>query len=219
MTYLDIVNKVLRRLRESETTSVQGTGDINAYTRLIGDYVNEAKAQIETSYDWSALRDTLTLTTAANTFNYVLVGAENSFKTLDVFNDTSKLEMRYQTSNWFNTHFLPDAPAKGAPTYYNYNGVDANGDSQVDIFPIPDQVYTIRFNVTKRNPDLSADTDKVVIPVRPIILLAVAMAIEERGEDGGQQSINAYQMAQSAMSDEIAMDAARHPEDSIWYPV
>ena len=219
MTYLDIVNKVLRRLRESETTSVQGTGNINAYTRLIGDYVNEAKAQIETSYDWSALRDTLTLTTAANTFNYVLVGAENSFKTLDVFNDTSKLEMRYQTSNWFNTHFLPDAPAKGAPTYYNYNGVDANGDSQVDIFPIPDGVYTLRFNVTKRNPDLSADTDKVVIPVRPIILLAVAMAIEERGEDGGQQSVNAYMMAQSAMSDEIAMDAARHPEDSIWYSV
>ena len=219
MTYLDIVNKVLRRLRESEATTVQGTGNINSYTRLIGDYVNEAKAQIETSYDWSALRDTLTLTTAANTFNYVLVGAENSFKTLDVFNDTSKLEMRYQTSNWFNTHFLPDAPAKGAPTYYNYNGVDANGDSQVDIFPIPDGVYTLRFNVTKRNPDLSADTDKVVIPVRPIILLAVAMAIEERGEDGGQQSVNAYMMAQSAMSDEIAMDAARHPEDSIWYSV
>ena len=219
MTYLDIVNKVLRRLRESETTSVQGTGNINAYTRLIGDYVNEAKAQIETAYDWSALRDTLTLTTAANTFNYVLVGAENSFKTLDVFNDTSKFEMRYQTSNWFNRYFLPDNPAKGSPTYYNYNGVDANGDSQVDLYPIPDGVYTVRFNVTKRNPDLSADTDKVVIPVRPIILLAVAMAIEERGEDGGQQSINAYQMAQSAMSDEIAMDAARHPEDSIWYPV
>jgi hypothetical protein len=219
MTYLEIVNKVLRRLRETEATSVQGTGNINAYTRLIGDYVNEAKAQIETSYDWSALRDTLTLTTAANTFNYVLVGAENSFKTLDVFNDTSKLEMRYQTSNWFNTQFLPDAPAKGAPYYYNYNGVDANGDSQVDIFPIPDGVYTLRFNVTKRNPDLSADTDKVVIPVRPIILLAVAMAIEERGEDGGQQSINAYSASNSALADEIAMDAARHPEDSIWYSV
>jgi len=219
MTYLDIVNKVLRRLRETEATTVQGTGNINAYTRLIGDYVNEAKAQLETSYDWSALRDTLTLTTANNTFNYVLVGAENSFKTLDVFNDTSKLEMRYQTSNWFNQQFLPDAPSKGAPYYYNYNGVDANGDSQVDIFPIPDGVYTLRFNVTKRNPDLSADTDRVVIPTRPIILLAVAMAIEERGEDGGQQSVNAYMMAQSAAADEIALDAARHPEDSIWYSV
>ena len=219
MTYLDIVNKVLRRLREGEATTVQGTGNINAYTRLIGDYVNEAKSQIETAYDWSALRDTLTLTTAANTFNYVLVGAENSFKTLDVWNDTSKLEMRYQTSHWFNQHFLPTDPAKGAPSYYNYNGVDANGDTQVDIYPIPDGVYTVRFNVTNRNPELSADTDRVAIPVRPVILLAVAMAIEERGEDGGQQSINAYQMAQSAMADEIALDAARHPEDSIWYPV
>ena len=219
MTYLDIVNKVLRRLRESEVTTVQGVGNTNAYPRLIGDYVNEAKSQIETSYDWSALRDTLTLTTVADTFNYVLVGAENSFKTLDVWNDTSKFEMRYQTSHWFNQHFLPTDPAKGAPSYYNYNGVDANGDTQVDIYPIPDGVYTVRFNVTNRNPELSADTDKVVIPVRPVILLAVAMAIEERGEDGGQQSINAYQMAQSAMADEIAMDAARHPEDSIWYPV
>jgi hypothetical protein len=219
MTYLDIVNKVLRRLRESEVTTVQGIGNTNAYPRLIGDYVNEAKSQIETSYDWSALRDTLTLTTVADTFNYVLVGAENSFKTLDVFNDTSKFEMRYQTSNWFNRHFLPDAPATGSPYYYNYNGVDVNGDIQVDIYPIPDGVYTVRFNITNRNPELSADTDKVVIPVRAVILLAVAMAIEERGEDGGQQSINAYQMAQSAMADEIAMDAARHPEDSIWYPV
>mgnify|MGYP003639729858 FL=1 len=219
MTYLDIVNKVLRRLREGEATTVQGTGNINAYPRLIGDYVNEAKAQIETSYDWSALRDTLTLTTVDDTFNYVLVGAENSFKTLDVWNDTSKFEIRYQTSHWFNQQFLPTNPAKGSPTYYNYNGVDANGDIQVDIYPIPDGVYTVRFNITNRNPELSADTDIVVIPVRPVILLAVAMAIEERGEDGGQQSINAYQMAQSAMADEIAMDAARHPEDSIWYPV
>jgi hypothetical protein len=45
------------------------------------------------------------------------------------------------------------------------------------------------------------------------------MAIEERGEDGGQQSINAYAAAQSALADEIAFDAARHPEDTIWYSV
>jgi hypothetical protein len=45
------------------------------------------------------------------------------------------------------------------------------------------------------------------------------MAIEERGEDGGQQSMNAYAAAQSALADEIAMDAARHPEDTIWYSV
>jgi len=31
--------------------------------------------------------------------------------------------------------------------------------------------------------------------------------------------MNAYAAAQSALADEIAMDAARHPEDTIWYSV
>jgi len=66
---------------------------------------------------------------------------------------------------------------------------------------------------------LTEDAETTVLPTRPIILLATAMAIEERGEDGGQQSINAYAAAQSALADEIAMDAARHPEDTIWYSV
>ena len=70
MTYLELVNKVLRRLRESEATTVGGTGNVNVYPRLIGDYVNEAKAQVEAAWDWSALRTTLTLVTTANTFNY-----------------------------------------------------------------------------------------------------------------------------------------------------
>ena len=37
MTYLELVNKVLRRLRESEAGTVQGVGDVNSYPRLIGD--------------------------------------------------------------------------------------------------------------------------------------------------------------------------------------
>jgi uncharacterized membrane protein len=66
---------------------------------------------------------------------------------------------------------------------------------------------------------LVADTDKLIIPSRPVILLATAMAIEERGEDGAQQSVNAYATGQSALSDEIALDAARHPEELIWHQV
>jgi hypothetical protein len=78
--------------------------------------------------------------------------------------------------------------------FYNFNGVSTDGDTQVDIYPIPDAVYDFRFNVTQRNLELSEDADTTVLPTRPIILLATAMAIEERGEDGGQQSMNAYQL-------------------------
>ena len=219
MTYLELVNKVMRRLRESEVDTVQGTGNSNSYARLIGDFVNEAKSQIEVAWDWSALRNTLTVTTSLNVFNYELNGAKSNSKFLDIWNDTSNIEMQMKDSRWFTQEFLMADPQVGIPNFYNFNGVSSDGDIQVDIYPIPDGVYALRFNLTQRNVPLSADTDTTVLPTRPIILLATAMAIEERGEDGGQQSINAYGMAQSALADEIAMDAARHPEDTIWYSV
>ena len=219
MTYLEIVNKVLRRLRESEVSTVQGSGNANSYARLIGDFVNEAKSQVEVAWDWSALRTTLTVTTSPNVFNYELNGAQNNFKVLDVWNDTSNIEMHYQTGYWFTKEFLMADPQVGIPAFYNFNGVSADKDTQVDIYPIPDAVYNLRFNITKRNVELVEDADIIVIPYRPVMLLATAMAIEERGEDGGQQSINAYSASNSALADEIAMDAARHPEDTIWYSV
>ena len=219
MTYLQLVNAVLRRLRESEVDTVQGVGNTNSYSRLIGDFVNEAKSQVEAAWDWTALRGTLTLTTTPNVFNYELNGAQNNAKVLDVWNDTSNIELQYKTSNWFNQEFLMGEPQVGIPVYYNFNGISTDRDLQVDIYPIPDAVYDLRFNFTLRNLPLEDDAETSVLPPRPIILLATAMAIEERGEDGGQQSMNAYAAAQSALADEIALDAARHPEDTIWYSV
>ena len=219
MTYLELVNKVLRRLRESEVSTVQGVGNANQYARLIGDFINEAKSQVEVAWDWSALRNTLTVTTTPNVFNYELNGAKNNFKVLNVWNDTSNIDMKQQTSTWFDKEFLMGDPQVGIPSFYSFNGVSADGDTQVDIYPIPDQAYALRFNITQRNVELAEDADTMVIPYRPVMLFATAMAIEERGEDGGQQSINAYGAAQSALADEIAMDAARHPEETIWYSV
>ena len=219
MTYLQLVNAVLRRLRESEVDTVQGVGNTNSYSRLIGDFVNEAKSQVEAAWDWTALRGTLTLTTTPNVFNYELNGAQNNAKVLDVWNDTSNIELQYKTSNWFNQEFLMGEPQVGIPVYYNFNGISTDRDLQVDIYPIPDAVYDLRFNFTLRNLPLEDDAETSVLPTRPIILLATAMAIEERGEDGGQQSMNAYAAAQSALADEIAFDATRHPEDTIWYSV
>ena len=219
MTYLQLVNAVLRRLRENEVSTVQGTGNANTYARLIGDFINESKSQVEVAWDWSALRTTLTLNTEANVFNYELQGTKNNFKVLDVWNDSNDIEMRYQTASWFNQEFLTTSPQHGIPLYYNFNGVSVDRDTQVDLYPIPDGVYNLRFNVTQRQAELSSDTDTTLLPTRPIILLATAMAIEERGEDGGQQSMNAYAAAKSALADEIAMDAARHPEETLWYSV
>jgi hypothetical protein len=42
------------------------------------------------------------------------------------------------------------------------------------------------------------------------------MAIEERGEDGGMSPISAKALANSYLSDAIAIDAGKHPEELIW---
>ena len=62
MTYLELVNDVLIRLRESAVTTVGET----TYSSLIGKFVNDAKRQIEDSYNWNVLGQTITVTTTSD---------------------------------------------------------------------------------------------------------------------------------------------------------
>jgi hypothetical protein len=213
MTYLNLVNNVLRRLREDEVTSVQES----TYSKMVGDFVNDAKRTIEDSWDWSALRTTLTITTTADVFNYVLTGSQNRIKALNVINDTANLFMEYQTATFFDEAYLISDARKSAPKYYTYNGVDSDGDTQIDIYPIPDKEYTIRFNCVKRTADLSANDDRLVIPTMPVLHLAIALLARERGETGGTSAPEYFKIAENYMSDAIALDAQKHPEETIFY--
>ena len=76
MTYLDIVNNVLRRLREDTVTTVSA----NTYSAMVGDFINDAKQLVENAWDWSNLRSTLTITTAADDYTYSLTGYQDQGK-------------------------------------------------------------------------------------------------------------------------------------------
>ena len=215
MTYLQLVNKVLTRLRE-DTVSTVGQ---NTYSALVGEFVNDAKRLVEDAWDWSALRTTLTVTTSPDIFNYVLTGSGNRIELLDVVNDTSNGFMTYKDQHWFNNTFLNNEPVKSSPTYFTFNGVDTNGDTAVDIYPIPNGVYTLRFNSILRTPEMSEDTDQVTIPTLPIIHLGVALAVAERGESGGQSAAELLNIANKMLSDAIALDAYKHPEELVYRAV
>lgn len=213
MTYLQLVNSVLRRLRETEVSSVSD----NAYSKLIGDFVNDAKRVVEDSYNWNALYDTLSATTSADVFNYVLVGSGQRFRVVDVLNDTSNWFLQERPTQWFDQQFLLTTPQKGSPSNYNFNGVDSNGDTQVDLFPIPDGVYNVRFNIVKPQVELSNNTDNLQVPHEPVIFLAYAKALAERGEDGGMASGEAAQMYRQSLADAIALESGRYGEESQFY--
>ena len=213
MTYLQLVNSVLRRLREDEVSSVSQT----SYSRLVGEFVNDAKRSVEDSYDWTALRTTLTVSTIDSVFNYTLIGSQNKMKILDVINDTSNFFMQYKPSRWMDRAFLINDVPVGTPQFYSFNGVDADGDNGVDLYPKPDKVYQVRFNVVLRTHDFTTDSDILAIPSSPVVQLATALGARERGETGGTSAAELFGLADRTLADAIAFDAAQHPEETIWY--
>ena len=82
MTYLELVNDVLIRLRETTVSTVSET----TYSALIGKFVNDAKRQIEDSYNWNCLTQTITVTTTSGTSSYALTGAGQKFRINDAIN-------------------------------------------------------------------------------------------------------------------------------------
>ena len=213
MTYIELVNNILVRLRERQVESVNET----TYSTLVGLIINDAKDQVESAWDWSALRTTLQANTVANTFSYELNTAGSNMTVIDVSNNTSQTFLSYKTSHEFNDKFLN--AETGTPSYYSFNGTSVDGDTLVDLYPIPDSEFIIRFNVVLRTAPFASDTDVLTVPSNPVLLLAYAMAVEERGEDGAQTAVSAYSRAQQSLTDYLALDAIKHPEDLDWVTI
>jgi len=214
MNYLDLVNDVLIRLREDEVTAPTDT----PYSKLIGKFVNDAKRMVEDSFQWNVLTETLTVTTANDLFNYVLTGSGQRFRVLDVVHSEDDVFLQPVTSSVMTNYLLNASVHKGSPYYYNFNGVN-NGDTQVDLYPVPDGVYNIYFNIFKPQVALSAGADELLVPAEPVIKYAYAQAVAERGEDGGLAAQEATALADISLADHIAMAAHRQNDEYIWHQV
>jgi len=215
MTYLQLVNSVLRRLREDEVATV----DQNSYSRLVGELVNEAKETVENSWDWTGLRTTVVVPTVKSTYLYTIVDSQNKIKVLNVVNDTGNVFMSRRGSSWMRNLFLNQDPPESSPQYFNLKTLDANGDNVFEVYPIPDGVYDLNFSIVKREGYFTEDTDKLKVPTQPVLLLATALAARERGETGGTSAAEQFGLADRSIADAIAYDAAQHPDETIWTTV
>ena len=215
MTYLQLVNSVLRRLREDQVATVEQ----NTYSQLIGELVNEAKETVENSWDWTGLRTTIVVPTVASTYTYTITGSQNKLKILDVINDTGNVFMAERGNSWMRNLFLNNTAPESQPQYYNLKTLDDNGDNVFQVYPIPDKVYDLNFSVVKRTPYFTNDDDKLKVSTNAVILYAAALASRERGETGGTAAAEQFALADRALSDAIAYDAAQHPDETIWTSV
>jgi len=209
MTYLELVNDVLVRLREPTVTTVA----LNSYSTLIGKFVNDAKRQIEDAFAWNALGTTITVTTAASTSSYSLTGAGQKFQVMDVINTTSNVGLTNISFVDMNRKLNFTPLANQIPIEFAFDGVDGSYNTKVNLYPIPDGVYTIKFALTVPQATLASDATVVAVPDVLVVQNAYARALIERGEDGGMNSSEAYQLYKSMLSDFIALEGTRYPEN------
>ena len=215
MTYLELVNSALTRLRENSVSTVSQT----TYSAMVGAFINDAKRQIEQAWDWNANRQILTISTVADTSTVTLTGAGLESKILSSWNDTKNSRLRLQSQAWFDKQNYGGVVASpNTPSNFCWRGDDTT-DSIIELWPTPDAVYSLKFNTVTNQADLSSDSTVLNIPPRPVFLLAVAMLAEEKGETGGSTSARYFEMADKALSDSIAFDAAKHSTENIWYEV
>ena len=214
MTYLQLVNLVLDRLRENPVESVSET----PYSALIGKFVNDAKRQVEDAWNWDALSVTLPLTTAANISTYVLTGSGLKPKHISVNDTTNKSRLSNVPIKWIFDQQQLATVSNAQPAYYAWN-VNDGTDSKVELFPTPDGAYLLKFNLYVNQPALADNGDVLTLPHEAIEMGAYARALVERGEDGGLSSSEAYGLFKGILADQIALESSRFTENDAWVPV
>lgn len=216
-TYLKLVNDVLKRLREDEVSSVAD----NSYSKLIGVFVNEAKVFVENSWDWSALRSNISVTLAGDgsTSVYSLVGSTKNSRIKAVYDTTAKSSLLQASREWINNESLTATSTSSRPTYYTIAGFDSSDQMKLKFWPLETSGDTIQVSGIFPEAELSDDTDTTALPSMPIVLKAYALALSERGEDGGTRYDETEEKANVALGDAILQDQQWfHQDELVWRP-
>lgn len=202
MTYLQLVNAVLKKLRKDQVTTFNET----TYSTLIGEFINEAKQEIEDSWNWTALRSVLSITTAASDNSYTISGTNDRTVIISpMVNDTNDNYIYKRNWQWMQQIQFIATVQEESPVYWAPNG-QTSDELDVLFYPTPNAVETIRVFAKVPQDDFSADATELTIPDRPVILGAYMRAIDERGEDGGTALTTAVRNYERSWGDAIVQD-------------
>lgn len=229
-TYLNTVNSVLTRLRESTVSTVSAT----PYSLLIGALVNDAKREVEDAWQWSMLQDYINFTTVKGTYQYDISNTNTGIRGTPandrcrVWTDPTigKPWMINTTPNFeFNLDYEPtlsDQSIKQAiinqavtdiPKYWQIfpsptTTTVGQWNKQIKLYATPDAAYTMQLFLVNPMADLAADSDFYLVPTAPVVLKAYLFALYERGEELGEMLTLTTDKLEQSLADAIAYDQA-----------
>ena len=214
-TRKDLVNEVLRRLREPELGS-SSTIASSTYATMVASFLNDVKQECEDAWGWGQLRETIEFDTVASTSLYSLPLTTLRTKLLSMWNTTQNSRMRQVTEDYFNRSTFIGTQSNAIPSYYRDRGINpATEYKQVELLATPDGVYTIKAEVVNPQKDLSTDDEKLTLSLgrQAMIYGTWGLCISERGEDGGQLMDEITQKYGFHLQTAIALDRRSDPNE------
>jgi len=229
MTLLQMVNKILKRLREDTVLSTDSTD----YSMLIGEIIADQYRELQEVYAWESTKHTIIFDTVASQTRYCL--SRNITSGGDARDANSRLAcigsivdkkgaFVYDSDTDYDGScmvLISDTEraklaardrdqTQDEPWYYSVtnDGVDW----YLDFAWAPTQVKRCDINLITVYSDLETDgTDDntvLYVPARPLYLGALAMALNERGEEIGEPGNLAGERYKMALAAAIEADAA-----------
>lgn len=182
MTFLELVNEVLVKMREEPVSSVS----TSTYAKTIAILVNQAKRAVEDAAQWTALLETISVTTTAGTADYTLTGTGERTTVYEVIDSTNlgKLK-RYGARDLIRAKQLETG--NGTPDRWGIIGMTSGGELTLRLYPTPEGAVTYSVNTVNPVANLVNNSDAISVPAEPVVQHAYAYAIKERGEDMGMR--------------------------------
>lgn len=208
MTYLELINKVLRELREKTVSDLAAD-----YTLLIGQFVNEAKEEVERAWNWKSMRYNLTFNTVSAQQDYelgtggVASGGTTTQRSKLVY-DAGQPQVFVTTAN-YETRLVEvprerheemiamDESSNQQPIYFSTKRTSSG--VTLSLYPKPDGVYAIQARFYIPQAELSTSSTTISCPPEPVWKLALALAASERGGGLGEQAGALYARAERAL--------------------
>jgi hypothetical protein len=235
--YLELCNEVLIRLREDEITDVKDP-DNEPQQKLVTRFVNDALSFVDKSHTWNAKRRAWLIDLKEDMSAYTIDGLESS-SLYTVQWSGSGGALKEADARWIASQ--PNK--KGRPAYFSQAYV-SNHNTELRIWPTPDEKYQLggdvdeysiaeyfssEYNSAFQDPNLSLiingfkecarlkeNDDIMTLPLDPVLYFALAYSSRERGEVGGQSSMELFALAKSYLTDAISWDVSKSSTEYLW---
>jgi len=235
MTLLQIVNRVLKRLREDTVSSIDETD----YSLMITEMLYDVHLQCLEAHDWSAMESIVNVPVDANQRVFDLTRTETNGGDVDdadtvtkndshvvndrfgrpqawLFDDSSDTDgdrlILISEKDMEDLYQTDRDQTNDDPSYFSVRMSPDRAGLQMTIWPPPTSTKHIRLRVwTPEDPIDSSDEDSrtVLVPDRPLLLGTIMLALNERGEELGEPGNIAERRFYDALSGAIEQDTKR----------